>query len=165
MANVRHQVHNKLAITALKEVGESEVSGIDFNHRIIEYFRAVEFSPTARGDETPWCSAFVNFILQKNKIKGTRLALARSFMSWYNSISPTGHEGPPSATQIKDAPVGAVIVLKRGKDPMYGHVGFFINLIGDQVFVLGGNQNNSVCIKPYKLSDVLDVRVIKGSVT
>ena len=34
------------------------------------------------GDETPWCSAFVNYCMEQAGIRGTRKANARSWLDW-----------------------------------------------------------------------------------
>lgn len=76
---------------------------------------------------TAWCAAFVNASLGQGGIKGTGSNLARSFLEWGQAV---------------DTPAeGDVVVLSRGADPTYGHVGFYAGLNPDgTVRVLGGNQ-------------------------
>ena len=56
------------------------------------------------------------------------------------------------------APGFDVVILKRGTNPVQGHVGFFAGLQGDRVHLLGGNQGDTVSISSFPVSDVLGVR-------
>ena len=59
-----------------------------------------------------------------------------------------------------------VVIFKRGPNPQPGpevvnapgHVGFFAALEGETVWVLGGNQSDTVKISGYPANDVLGVR-------
>ncbi len=113
------------------------------NPRIIRYFTSTGYNPEA-GDETAWCAAFVNHCLTEAGFVGTYNPGARSFYwdTWGVSVP-----GPR---------YGAVVVLRNlpfsndGWKEGPGHVGFVTNWNSEGVFVLGGNQNNTVCEKFYK---------------
>lgn len=128
-------------VTALGEVGISEVPGIVASPRIVEYHKATTLKATS--DEVPWCAAFVNWCLQQNGIAGTRSAAARSFLE-------LGVKTPPR--------LGAIVVLRRSSNPAFGHVGFLLDNFGGLLQVLGGNQGNRVCIKSFGAASVLDLR-------
>lgn len=124
------------------EMGQSEVTGAKSNPRIVEYFSSTNYAVT--DDQTPWCSAFVNWCFQKAATKGTGKANARSWLDWGKACKPV---------------VGAVVVLSRGNNPALGHVGFYVGRNPDgSINVLGGNQGNKVCVQAYPASRVLGYR-------
>jgi uncharacterized protein (TIGR02594 family) len=121
------KVPNWLLI-AQQEIGEKEVRGGE-NPRILAYLRATDLgSPGDDEDETPWCSGFVNWVMQRIGFKGTRSAWAQSWATWGKEVDPV---------------VGAIVVFRWANGT--GHVGFVTGLRGDMVKVLGGNQKDSVC--------------------
>lgn len=127
------------------ERGVSEVPGSGANPRIVEYLRSTSLDGAmAASDETAWCSAFVNFCVEKAGFAGTDSAMARSWLHWGRAT---------------DTPVtGCIVVFERGAPPS-GHVAFFISRGDSTVKVLGGNQGNRVSIKDYDKSLVLGFRV------
>lgn len=127
---------------ARKELGVKEIEGIHNNERILEYQQTTTLA--AKDDETPWCSAFVNWCMKQAGIAGTGSALARSWLKW-----GLGLETPR---------LGCVVVFRRPPDPNNGHVAFYLRTNGDAVEVLGGNQGNSVSIKEYLNTRVLSYR-------
>lgn len=128
---------------AYGEIGVLEYAGEKNNPRIVEYHQATTYR--AKDDETPWCSAFVNWCMRQVGIKGSGEANARSWLTWGRKI---------------DAPVhGCIVVLKRGTSPTSGHVGFYIETHGENVVVLGGNQSNTVKLSNYPGADVLGYRL------
>jgi uncharacterized protein (TIGR02594 family) len=57
------------------------------NLKVIEYLKSVsDFK--AENDNAPWSSAFVNWVLQRNKITGTRSILDKPWLTWGRSVSP-----------------------------------------------------------------------------
>lgn len=131
---------------AEKEIGVKENSepGKD-NPRIVEYHSTTTLKAT--NDETPWCSAFVNWCMAQAGIKGTRSAAARSWIDW-GEVLATPREG-------------CVVVMKRGAPPS-GHVGFFIRYNDKYICVLGGNQSDQVKYSQFLRSDVIAFRWPKG---
>lgn len=126
------------------ELGVAEVVGPEHNPRILEYQQTVQYG--ARDDETPWCSAFVNWCMRRAGLEGTNNAAARSWLNW----------GVPLAGPR----LGCVVVFWRvSPSDWRGHVGFFVAEQGQHALdILGGNQNNSVSIAPYPRSQVLGFR-------
>ena len=123
------------------EIGQKEIAGSADNPRIVEYHQATSLKAT--NDETPWCSAFVNWCYKQAGIKGTNSAAARSWLNW--------------GKELKQPVEGCVVVLKRGAPPS-GHVGFFVRQEGNLIYVLGGNQSDQVKVSAYKATDVLSYR-------
>ncbi|MBW1729175.1 MAG: TIGR02594 family protein, partial [Deltaproteobacteria bacterium] len=58
--------------------------------------------------------------------------------------------------------LGQVVVLWRGKpDNWMGHVGLYAGQDQHNVYLLGGNQDNMVCIKGYPRERVLGIRELR----
>lgn len=130
---------------AKKELGVAELHGPRDNPRIVEYLRSTSLrGDMASNDETPWCSAFVNFCIEQSGFAGTDSAMARSWLKWGRST---------------DKPLtGCIAVFKRGEPPS-GHVAFFVADYGNNISVLGGNQGDKVSIAQYPASNLLGYRV------
>jgi len=126
--------------------GVAEVRGPGHNPRVAEYLGSVGIGPD---DDVPWCSAFVNWVLEQVGIRGTGLGNARSWVHWAG--------GTTIARPIR----GCISVFWRdsiasGK----GHVGFYAGTSTRPgcVLLLGGNQLNQVCFKNYRLDRLLGYR-------
>lgn len=130
---------------AKKELGVKEVPGPGDNPRIIEYLKAVDFNDeTPLHDSIPHCSAFVNWCLQQAGGKGTRSAMARSFLGW--------------GIETKTPKEGDIVVFKRGGSKSKGHVGMVVEVLPLYVKCLGANQSDMVCIQQYNKTLVLGYR-------
>lgn len=123
---------------ARAELGQHEEPGFKHNKRILEYH--AHTSLHASDDETPWCSSFANFCMDKAGYPGTNNAAARSWLNWGVECEPF---------------VGAVTVLGRSGDPTLGHVGFLVKWTDTSVWLLAGNQNDEVNITRFPRSRVL----------
>lgn len=134
---------------ARREIGTKEFSGTADNPEVVKYLKSVDTLSRShqRNDETPWCSAFVNWCMEEVDIEGTESAAARSWLNWGKKLStPT---------------VGCVVVLWRKKRSSFmGHVGFFVKETSDKIFILGGNQSDAVNIKPFSKNRLLGYRTI-----
>jgi len=132
---------------AVEELGTGEVAGAGDNPRVVEYLRSTNLGrDMASNDETPWCSAFVNFCVEKAGFAGTDSASARSWLNW-------GRATDTPAT-------GCVAVFKRG-DPPSGHAAFYVSESGGKIKVLGGNQGDKVCYAEYAKDRLLGYRIPK----
>jgi uncharacterized protein (TIGR02594 family) len=130
------------------ELGVAEIPGAGDNPRIVEYLKSTSLGkPDNQNDETPWCSAFVNWCMEQAGIEGTGSAWARSWLNW-------GKE--PDADDYK----GCVVILERGAHS--GHVGFLDDWDDEGVRLLGGNQANKVCYAWFPIERVLGYRVPEG---
>lgn len=128
------------------ELNWNEISGNESNPFITECYKAVDGlgNPEMLDDsKIAWCSAYVNKKIQDAGGKGTRSASARSWLRWAKQTKP--YEG-------------CIVVLKRGSLSWQGHVGFFVKSDYKYVWVLGGNQSNTVNITRFLKTDVIDYR-------
>lgn len=127
---------------AKAELGTKEIVGPEHNKRVLEYHATTTLK--AKTDEVPWCSSFVNWVLAQSGYKTTRSAAARSWIRY----------GKECALQY-----GAIVVTSRGSDPTAGHVAFCTNHDSKYVYLLGGNQSNSVSITRMPIARILAVRM------
>lgn len=130
---------------ALSQYGVKEIMGTKDNPQIIKYFEALGYNGSKLHDETAWCSAFVNWVAKSLNYSYSGKLNARS---WLNIGVSTANPQP-----------GDIAILWRESPSSWkGHVGFYIKETKRYVYILGGNQNNSVCIKAYPKSRVLDYK-------
>lgn len=127
---------------AEREIGTKEAPGTADNPRVLEYHQATSLG--ARDDAVAWCSAFVNWCMKEASVPRTNSAAARSWLSW--------GEGLTSPRK------GCVVVLKRGSNPVQGHVGFYVGDGVGQVRILGGNQSDQVKVSQFPKTMVLGYR-------
>lgn len=119
------------------------------NQRILEYHATTTLRATT--DETPWCSAFVNWALVQAGLSGTNSAAAKSWMDW--------------GRELTSARVGAIVVIKKknatrdaGTGSTSGfHVGFHVSESPTSLRILGGNQSDQVKYSNFLL-ETWDVR-------
>lgn len=115
------------------ELGVTEIPGAANNPRVVEYHQATSLKAT--NDETSWCSAFVNWTMQRAGVQGTNNAAARSWLQWGQAV-------PRDTAHVKP---GDVIVFPRGNNPAQGHVAIVSEVLdGGRVRVVGGNQRGEV---------------------
>lgn len=136
---------------AEKEIGVKEVRGGE-NPRIIEYHSTTTLK--AREDEIAWCSSFVNWCIEKAGLKGTKSAAAISWAAW--------------GERVTDPREGDIVVIRqksKGHDQATGstsgnHVGFFVRIQDHRIYILGGNQSDSVKVSSFGLGsyDVIAYR-------
>ena len=137
---------NKLFETALAEYGNAGIIGEADNPDVVKYFHETGYTFIDH-DETPWCAAFLNWILKKCNIETPNKLNARSFLEiGQESTSPT---------------LGDIVVLWRiDKNGPYGHCGLFVSQRGNILYILGGNQDNTVKIKGFSADQLLGFRKI-----
>lgn len=85
----------------------------------------------------PWCAIFANACLELSGVGGTRSPSSQSFRNH------------PDFVKLDGPAKGAIAVFWRGSSPAdgIGHVGFYMGEIGDQIWTLGGNENDMVQIE------------------
>ena len=137
------------------EVGQKEVKGGE-NPRIIEYHASTSLK--AREDEIPWCASFVNWCVTQAGLIGTNSAAAISWASW--------------GERITEPVAGCIVVIrqrKKGTDQATGsssgnHVAFFNRIENGYIYLLGGNQGDSVKVSGFNLKsyDVVAYRWPEG---
>ncbi|MDH4127105.1 MAG: TIGR02594 family protein [Spirochaetota bacterium] len=136
---------NKLLEIALTQYGIKEIAGTNHNVTIVSYFNEIGFKQIDN-DETPWCSAFINWCAMKSGFERTSKLNARSWLD-------IGYEINMDSVQLGD-----VVILKRGNQAWQGHVGIYINQDLNSIWILGGNQTNMVNIISYPKSKILGIR-------
>ena len=134
--------------TAFGEYGVKEIRGENDHPQIVRYFSEIGFDGEKLKDETAWCSAYANWVA---KTAGYEFSGRLNARSWLDV-----------GEQTTNPEFGDVVVLWREKKRGWkGHVGFYIRQTMDQIYILGGNQNNSVCIKPYPKQRLLGYRKLQ----
>lgn len=118
---------------ALAELGTREVPGTGDESRVLEYLSATDYSDPLH-DDIPWCSAFACWCVEKSGRRSPRKANARAWLQWGIGITLPRR--------------GCIAVYSRGANENAGHVGFWLQAIGESDVLLGGNQRDSVCIAP-----------------
>jgi uncharacterized protein (TIGR02594 family) len=133
---------------AIAEEGVKERLGPRDNPDVLKYIATIvpSWNPLFR-DSTPWCSAFVNWVLRQTypSYRGQR-ARARAWKTY----------GAPVSKAL--ARYGDIVIIERGIPGIGGHVGFFLRYEGDFVVLFGGNQRNMVCEAKYHRHKILHVR-------
>lgn len=107
----------------------------------LENFTQLHGSQAATSDETPWCAAFACCVLELCGYASPHHALARSFDNYGEKLDGYRY--------------GSIVTLRDDN-----HVGFAANFDkqNDIVYLLGGNQSNSISVKPYDAARVVQWR-------
>lgn len=122
-------------------LGEEEVSGAKANPKILGLFKAVGWDPGARGDEEPWCGAYVGYCMIRSGCDVPDVAVrATAWLEWGTPCEPRH---------------GAVAVVKRKGGH---HVAFVYKITDDKIYLLGGNQGDTVSIAAWKKSALVGCR-------
>jgi uncharacterized protein (TIGR02594 family) len=132
---------------ALPEVGTKEIAGPKATPRIVEYAKHTSLKATS--DEVPWCSAFVNWVVDKAGDKGTGSAAARSWLDW-GKVVPMDEIEP-----------GDICIFDRKdkSNPNAAHVTFYVEtLVGGFLRCVGGNQGDMVKMSNYGVDKLLGIR-------
>jgi uncharacterized protein (TIGR02594 family) len=146
-----YQIHDTLLSIPLisearKHYGVRDIIGASHEQKVLDFFRAVG-NYNVKEDEVSWCSVFVGACAKNVGLEYTKLATARS---WLNIGVPITEPQP-----------GDIVVFWR-EDPnsWKGHVSIYLgkNTETNEVYALGGNQNDEVCILTYNLDTVLGYR-------
>lgn len=133
-------------LVARRELGVSEYPGPAVNPRIAGYFRATALGGQPDDDTTPWCAAFVGWVLAQSAYAPSGRANARSYLHW--------------GEQLAEPRFGAIAVLWRGTpDGAGGHVGFCCGDANTKtIWLLSGNQDNGVSYKAYPRARIIGYR-------
>lgn len=134
----------KLLYTAISQYLTKEFAGSKHNPDVLKYFDEIGHA-FVDDDETPWCSAFMNWIALKAGAERSGKLNARSWLE--------------VGVETTEPQPGDVCVLWRGsKTGWQGHVGLFVTKKDGLVYMLGGNQNDMVCIAAFPEDRVLGYR-------
>jgi uncharacterized protein (TIGR02594 family) len=128
----------------LKFYGLKEVFGPAHNPEIVKMFHEIGYN-WVNDDETAWCSAALNYFCKRLGLQRSGKLDARSWLKL--------------PIKVTDPELGDIVVLWRNNPYGWeGHVGLYISDDGDRIYVLGGNQDNMISIRPYYKSRVLGYR-------
>jgi len=133
--------------------GVTEVAGDGDNFAIMSMLTLDNAWP--EHDEVPWCAGFVGFVAMNARLHRSKSLRARS---WLTVGEPIELENARAANDV--------VILSRGSGQQPGpenvtapgHVGFYVAHEPDKVYLLGGNQNDSVNIRSYPIGRLLGVR-------
>jgi uncharacterized protein (TIGR02594 family) len=141
---------------AQRFIGVKSVNGAASNAQVLAMLQLV--TPTVNDDDVPWCSAFMNYIAWLLRLPRSKNLLARSWLSVGVTVG------------MDSAEVGFDVVILKRKGPdepgpenltAFGHVGLYAGREGDLLWVLGGNQNETVSITTFPVSRLLGIRRLK----
>ena len=133
---------------AKNELGVTEIPGAADEPRITEYMESTSHPiPPHHVDEIPWCSAFVNWVMEHSGYPGTGSAWSQSWKNW----------GIP----LTLPKTGAIVIFSWGGNS--GHVGFVWDWDEGGMYVLGGNQSDSVNITYFRYTHVVGYRWPEGA--
>jgi uncharacterized protein (TIGR02594 family) len=138
---------------AQRFIGIKEVAGVASNPQILAMLQLDQKWP--EDDSVAWCSAFVNYVCWLLRLPRSKNLAARSWL----------RVGIPIL--LSDAsPESDVVILKRGEGTQPGpdvvdapgHVGFFAGAENGFVYLLSGNQGDSVNISRFDAERILGIR-------
>lgn len=134
-------------------LGEKEISGKLSNAKIAELYKDAGH-PEVQSDEVPWCAAYIGACLARGNQPNTGTLLARDYRSaaWLSKATDLG----------KKPQVYSIGVMKRGNSSWEGHVGFVTKFDKDYVWLLGGNQADSVSVAKFPRSKFLGFSIPKA---
>lgn len=143
---------NNIIIGQQLKVSESEPPEYPIRtSRIMQYAKECGMSGITSANDA-WCSLFMNWLAYKCKLQRSNSLAARSWLD--------------VGVRVFNVSTADVVVFYRdGADSPYGHVGIPVSFTANQeyIYVLGGNQSNMVCIKPYAASRLLGFRQLKAA--
>lgn len=132
---------NEVLRIALNEYGNKGIPGTENNNEVLKYYKEIGCE-WVDDDDIAWCAAFLNWCLFKAEKQFLGSLRARDFLNY--------------GIETKNPSMGDIVVLWRvSHESPYGHCGIFIKKTENTVYILGGNQQNSVNISPYHITQVL----------
>lgn len=135
---------NKLIQEAIKYYGISEIPGNKHNKDVLSFFKLTD-NKKLRSDEVAWCSVFMAVCAKNAGLNYTNSPLARS---WLNIGEAIEHPEPGDI----------VIFWREQKDSYQGHVAIWLGETEEGTVCLGGNQDDSVCIRVHDPKMILGYR-------
>jgi len=128
---------------AMKELGIARWAKGN-NPRIVEYLHSVDLPENLANDQwTPWCASFVEWCLDQCSMRGTKNAMARSYLKF--------------GVKLEKPIPGCILIFYRGdRNGEEGHTGFYMGTDAKgNIMVLGGNEGNGVRIARYPAEHLL----------
>lgn len=129
---------------ARKHIGQKEIPGPKSNNWILNLW--VTLAPwLGKADDSavPWCGSFARLCLSAAKLPVPK--------DWYRAKAYLG-----LPVKLDRPAYGCLVIFEREGG---GHVGFVVGRDQhDNLMVLGGNQGDMVCIRPFKRDRVSGYR-------
>lgn len=131
-------------------LGLAEGKGAANNSEVLALYAEAGF-PEVKADSTAWCAAFGGAMLIRGGFRGSGSLLARSYLDYGDAV-PT-----------RKAKRGDIAVFKRGNSTWQGHVAFVLKVVGEVVWIIGGNQSlqntdGAVTVSSRPASSLLGIR-------
>jgi uncharacterized protein (TIGR02594 family) len=136
-----------LLTEVLSHYGMKEVAGKDSNPDILAFFKELGYDWINDDSTTAWCSAMLSYYAKKCGYEYNTTLSARDWLKL------------PKPIMVLKPQLGDIVVFWRESLQSWkGHVGLFIAQDMNIIYVLGGNQNNSISISAYPRDQVLGYR-------
>lgn len=135
---------------AKKLEGTKEFAGAPSNPVILAWANELGLSASYTNDGVAWCGLFVGHVMDSvvNDPLPKNPLGARAWLTYGVACDP-GY--------------GAILVFWRGsKSGWQGHVGFYVGEDANYYYVLGGNQNDTVCVSKIAKGRLLGARAPKS---
>lgn len=118
------------------------------NPQVEEYIEVIHGKPL-NAMTTPWCAFWLAAIQELSDQTSAKSGRARASLTWGSEVN-----------SLKEAKEGDVIVLWRGThdDGVSGHVGFYVGHDSRNVYLLGGNQGDTVSIQAFNKNKIIGIR-------
>lgn len=136
------QLLNKVA----SYYGLTDVVGDSNNTQVLQFFIESDHSEIL-DDDMSWCSVYMSSCAKSVNLERSTSLLARSWLEVGEVI-----ESPQT---------GDLVIFWREKQKSWqGHVSIFLSEdpVTHQIYCIGGNQDDKVCVKPYPVEQVLGYR-------
>jgi uncharacterized protein (TIGR02594 family) len=135
----------------LSNYGMKEVAGSDSNPEILAFFKELGYDYINDDSTTAWCSASLSYYAKKNGYE------------YHTGLDARGWLKMP--VRVLKPSLGDVVIFWRESPSSWkGHIGLFIAQDLNIIYVLGGNQNNSLSIAAYPRDQVLGYRELKKTI-
>jgi len=139
----------KIIKFASRELGIKEFKDPGENPKILKYGKDTSLA-MQDGDETPWCSIFMNWVCLKAGFERSEKSNARSWLNIGEKID-------------NPEPGDIAIYWRNSPTSWLGHVGIYLGFSKNKkrIYTLGGNQGNSVSVSAYDKDRLLEFRRVR----
>lgn len=149
-----HNVYDSIVeipiiVEARKYYGVRDIPGSIHEQKVLDFYRSMG-NYSVKEDEVSWCSVFIGTCAKNTGLEYTKSATARTWLK----IGQITTEPEPG---------DIVVFWRESPNSWKGHVSIYLgkNTETNEVYALGGNQNDEVCILTYKLDTVLGFRRLR----
>jgi len=133
-----------MVLAALQYYGQEAIAGGASNPVVVGFFQKAGHADVTN-DDTPWCAAFLDAIARQVGAPRSSSLLATDWLS--------------VGFRVDTPAFGDIVVFDWSKVGSTGHhVGIVVAVTGPIIWCLGGNQENRVEIRGYKIEAVAGYR-------